>query len=515
LTQPISPFSLSTARVAGARATGWLRFIIECCLAVWVVGLLTFCAFVLRLDLSTAGFLYLLTVVVVAQTCGLRQATLTSILGVACLDYFIVPPIFSFDFGEPQNLIALATFEFCALIVSRLSAREKRHASEAQRRRKSMEKLFAVSRGSLQLDLHSPPGPQVSVLIRDYFDLECVALYDAHLARSDSSGSGSAVEQELARATYLEGIDQNDPVHETCRRVLRAGDSLTGALYLRGALDPLTADALASLTAISLERYRSFEKKSQAEAARQSEQMRTAVLDALAHAFKTPLTAIRAASAGLLEFGYLTESQLDLATLVEEQAQQLNELATRLLQTARLDTEKWSVAPEQVVVSGLISDVLSEQKTRLERHPVEVSIPDGSLTTEGDRGLLATIVGQFVDNAAKYSPPGSPIRVSAEGRHSQVVISVHNEGAPIRLEDRERIFERFYRCPETKDVAPGTGIGLSIARKAAEAHHGHVWVISGEGEGEGNTFFVSLPQGAPIVPHDAVPESAVTARRVN
>jgi len=514
LSPPINQFSLSSVTTAGVTVRGWRRFLIECCVASWVVALLTFCAFVLRLDLSTAGFLYLLTVVVVAQTCGLRQATLTSLLGVACLDYFIVSPIFSFDFGEPQNLIALATFEFCALIVSRLSAREKRHASEARGRRRAMEKLFAVSRGTLQFDLHSRPGPQVAMLIHNYFALECVAIYDAELALADSHGSCSQAEEELARCTYLDGIDQDNPRNDTSLRVLRSDRQLTGALYMRGPVDPLTADALASLTSIALERHRSFEKKSQAEAARQSEQMRTAVLDALAHAFKTPLTAIRAASEGLLEFGRLSESQIDLATLVDEQAQQLSELTTRLLQTARLDHEKWSIVPEQVPIFNLIAEVLTAQQRRLDEHPIEISITDESLTTEGDRGLLATIVGQFIDNAAKYSPAGSPIRVAAEGHHSQVVISVHNQGTPIRLEDRERIFERFYRCPNTKDLVPGTGIGLSIARKAAEAHHGHVWVISGEGEG--NTFFVSLPQSAATAPpsHSA-PDSAVTARRVN
>jgi two-component system sensor histidine kinase KdpD len=512
--QPVVGFSISTGKVGSAKPTGWRRFLIECGISCWVIALLTFCAFVLKLDLSTAGFLYLLTVVVVAQTCGLSQATLTSVLGVACLDYFIVSPVFSFQFGDPQNLVALATFEFCALVVSRLSAREKRHATEARRRRRSMEKLFAVSRGTLQFDLHSRPGPQIAGLIREYLEMECVAIYDAELAVSDSSGECTGNEKALARTTYLDGLDHDDPLNDVSRRVLRAGQQLTGGLYLRGVVDPLTSDALASLTSIALERHRSFEKKTQAEAARQSEQLRTAVLDALAHAFKTPLTAIRTASEGLLEIGHLSESQLDLASLVEEQAQQLNDLATRLLQTARLDSERWKVVREQVPVSGLISDVISQQQIRLQQHPIEVSIPDGSLTTEGDRGLLATIVSQFVDNAAKYSPPGSPIRVAAEGRHSQVLISVHNQGIPIRLEDRERIFERFYRCPETRDVAPGTGIGLSIARKAAEAHHGHVWVISGEGDG--NTFFVSLPQSsAGAVAATPAPEPAVTARRAN
>jgi two-component system sensor histidine kinase KdpD len=491
--------------------SGWKKFLVQCCLAAWVVALLTFGAFVLRLDLSTTGFLYLLTVVVVAQTCGLRQATLTSILAVLCLDYFIVPPIFSFELGSPQNLVALVTFEVCALIVSRLSTREKRHAQEAGRRRKSMEKLFAVSRCTLQLDLVSPPGPQLAQLIRETFLLEYVAIYDEALARSDASGHGSALEDEAARLVYLDGLDRDDPAQSVSQRILRADHRLTGALHLRGGIDALTADALASLVAISLERHRSFEKKSAAEAERQSEQTRTAVLDALAHAFKTPLTAIRTASAGLLEIGHLSETQRDLASLIDEQVEQLNDLTTRLLQTARLDAGNLKVAPEEISVSGLIQEVLSGQAGKLDRHPVEVSISDSELATQGDRGLLATIVSQFVDNATKYSPPGTPIRVFAEGHHSQVVISVHNEGTPIRLEDRERIFERFYRCPETKDIAPGTGIGLSIARKAAEAHHGHVWVISGEGEG--NTFFVSLPQSEHSAgSHELLNESA---RRMN
>jgi two-component system sensor histidine kinase KdpD len=500
----------STGALGRGGVSGRRRFVTECCLSVWVIGLLTFCSFVLRLELSTAGFLYLLTVVVVAQTCGLRQATLASLIAVACLDYFIVPPIFSFEFGSTRNLVALATFEFCALTVSRLSAREKRHALDARRRRKSMEKLYAVSRETLQLDLRAAPGPQIAELIRKQFLLECVAIYDESLARADCSGAALGNEHELVRAAYIDGVDRDDPMAGVCQRILRANHRLTGALYLRGEFDPLTGDALASLTAIALERSRSFEKESLAEAARQSEQMRTAVLDALAHAFKTPLTAIRTASAGLLEIGGLSEPQLDLASLVEEQSEQLNDLTTRLLQTARLDAAAPGVQPEQVMVSGLIHEVLSDQRRKLNQHPVEVAISDRTLTTEGDRGLLATIVSQFVDNAAKYSAPGTPIRVSAEGHHSQIVISVHNEGVPIRLEDRERIFERFYRCPDTKDAAPGTGIGLSIARKAAEAHHGHVWVISGEGEG--NTFFVSLPQSGQS---GSQGEAAVSARRVS
>jgi two-component system sensor histidine kinase KdpD len=104
------------------------------------------------------------------------------------------------------------------------------------------------------------------------------------------------------------------------------------------------------------------------------------------------------------------------------------------------------------------------------------------------------ILVQYMDNAAKYSIPGSPIEIAAKESRSEVLISVHNEGPTIRMEDRDRIFERFYRGPDTQHSADGTGIGLSIVKKAAEAHRGHVWVISDEKEG--TTFYLSLPQAS-------------------
>jgi len=116
------------------------------------------------------------------------------------------------------------------------------------------------------------------------------------------------------------------------------------------------------------------------------------------------------------------------------------------------------------------------------------------LSVRVDRALLAMILAQFIENARKYSTPNTPIEVGARASHSEVVISVHNFGPTIRIEDRERIFDRFYRSAEMKDSVAGTGIGLSVVRKAAEAHHGHVWVISDDKEG--TTFFLSLPKGA-------------------
>jgi two-component system sensor histidine kinase KdpD len=111
----------------------------------------------------------------------------------------------------------------------------------------------------------------------------------------------------------------------------------------------------------------------------------------------------------------------------------------------------------------------------------------------GDREILSTALEQFIDNAAKYSPPGSAISVSAEEKLGEIVIAVHNDGPPIETADRERVFERFYRAEESRHRAPGTGLGLSIAKKAAEAHGGRTWVVSDEIRG--TTFFFALPRG--------------------
>jgi two-component system sensor histidine kinase KdpD len=114
-----------------------------------------------------------------------------------------------------------------------------------------------------------------------------------------------------------------------------------------------------------------------------------------------------------------------------------------------------------------------------------------TLTVRVDRGLLAMILTQYIDNARKYSAPDTPIKIGARRSHSELLISVRNVGSMIRIEDRERIFDRFYRGPDTEHSVPGTGIGLSVVKKAAEALHGHVWVISDEKEG--TAFFLSLP----------------------
>jgi two-component system sensor histidine kinase KdpD len=442
------------------------------------------------LNLATVGLLYFLAIVLVALHWGFWQATVLSAVAVLCQTYFFVPPVYSWYIADAQSYVALAVFEFSALLVSRLSAREQSNARDAEEQRRSMAMLYELSRRSLQLDLRNAPGPRVLHLVKEIFPVSAVAIFDSDLDTIDKLGSFPLDAKEMAKNTCYFEMNQDYDDLGFSRRVLRLGTAPIGALLICGELNPLTVDAIASLTSITFDRYRSFASETKAEAAHQTEQLRTTVLDGLAHAFKTPLTAIRAASSGLMELGEMKPAQADLAALIDEQAVLLSEMTTRLLQTARLQAEEVSLNREDIPIVELLEEVTAEHSGILCGHPLQVSISDKSLATRGDRELLASIVRQFVDNAAKYSHPGSSIEISAQKSASQILIAVHNDGPAIRAQDRERIFERFYRCPDTKHQAPGTGIGLSIAKKAAEVHDGHVWVISDEAEG--TTFFLSI-----------------------
>jgi two-component system sensor histidine kinase KdpD len=471
-----------------------LRTLTQCLAVSATLALLTYGGFVLQTNLLTIGLLYLLVVVAVASIFGFRQASLVSILAVLLLDYYFEPPLFSFAVESSAMLVALVTFEVTALAISRMHGREMRVAREAASHKSGMEQLYELSRSSLLLDLRQPQGPQLAVLIHRIFNAQAVALFDVNLSRQDRMGDWEAGDEDLAKECYLRDASQDDASTQTWQRILRAGPGSVGALVVRGKLSPLVVDALASLAAIAIDRHQWFDKEERAETSKKGEQLRATVMDALAHEFKTPLTAVQTASSGLLELGGLTECQDNLVRLIDGEAVRLNKLCTQLLKAAKLEAKQVGLDTADVKVVDLVHEVLADHPVEAGRNSIRVVVADSSLTVRADRELLAMILTQYIDNARKYSTVGTPIEIDARAGHNEVLFSVRNFGSVIRIEDRERIFERFYRSSEYKDAVAGTGIGLSVVKKAAEAHHGHVWVISDNQEG--TTFYFSLPTDA-------------------
>ena len=474
------------------RRRSLLRFLGQSAAGSWVVALLGFAGYILHFNSAPIGFLFLLVVVVEAILCGFWQATIVSLLASACLDYLFYPPYLTFNIADPQDWVALGAFEISALVVSRVSSRERRSSQEASLQRTSMEQLYELSRSTLLINLHQAPGPQLGQLICTIFAVDAVAIFNASSSTCDMVGALLRDEEQLAKDCFFLHKDGDDPHTRISTRVLRTRTTSVGAIALRSNLDPLVVDALASLAAITLERCVSFEKENQIEQAHRGERLRAAVLDSLAHAVKTPLTAIQTANSGLREVGLLNESQGQLVALIENESTQLNELCTRLLQTAQLESDDVILHKDEIAVSDLVSRVLRQQSGHMAGHPVEVDCPDSTLKVRGDPELLSMALIQYLDNASKYSFEGGAVRVSAWESQSEITISVHNFGPAIPIGERERIFHRFYRSESAKSMADGTGIGLSTVKMAAEAHRGHAWVIS-DAE-EGTTFFLSLPQ---------------------
>jgi two-component system, OmpR family, sensor histidine kinase KdpD len=453
--------------------------------------LASYCAFRSHVNLPTAGFIELLIVVLTALKFGFWEATGCSFAAVACLDYFFAPPIHSLRVDDPENWVALATFEIIALIVSRLSHQRRHEIQESRLHRRNAERLYELS-SVLVLDRKRPAGAQIASLIEKHIGVDSVAIFDGVTADLFTAGSCTKEDEEFARTTYISNANHESRDPARWQRALRSESNLIGALVMSGGdLNSLMVDAVASLVASAFERMRSFEKESRAEAARQTEQLRTTVLDALAHAFKTPLTVILTSTSGLFEMKSLSGPQAQLVGLIEEHATQLSALTSHLLQMAKLDSREIRLNCEEVLLPSLIRRIINYSASQLYGHRVELSAPEEDLPVHGDTQLLASTITELLLNAAKYCASDSVISVSVWSDEGKVLISVHNDGPTIDSAERERIFDRYYRSPATRHCATGSGIGLSVAKRAVEAHQGRMWVDSSPESG--TTFFLSLP----------------------
>jgi two-component system sensor histidine kinase KdpD len=251
----------------------------------------------------------------------------------------------------------------------------------------------------------------------------------------------------------------------------------------------------------------SFERSSQAKALKQSERLKSALLDAVTHDFRTPLTSIKASATAMLDDIYATErdnaeevldqeARKEMLQVIDEEADRLDRFVEGLTKLARIDAGDMRLQLQPASVEEMVSTALKRAEPRTRSHRLEVWIDDLPLVTV-DEHALSEAIYTLVDNAAKYSPPESPITVRASHKDDHaIMISVEDRGPGIRAEVRDRVFEKFFRAMRDGDISDrrvaGTGMGLAIARGIVEAHHGHIWVEDAEG-GEGARFVIELP----------------------
>ena len=330
-----STFGGLRARGSGLRA---LLFILECVLGVVAVVLVSALAHWAGWLLPVAALLYLLIVVPIALLCGFWQAVIVSLSAVFLHGIFSTHQAQANLAADPANSVALLAFVIVALVVSRLSSRVKDHAQEAESWGGQMHDLYEFTRRTLELNLHVEPGPQLAELVHEIFALEAVAVFDADLHEVYQAGNWNVDPRELAQNVYYFGSLDDDPVSGLGRRVVRLGTVPVGSLVVRGETSPLTNNAIASLIAITFDRYRAFANESRIETERRTEQLRSTVLDSARPRLQDAADRhSRGLAPAWARWATCRAAQAELVALIDEQTGLLGNLTTRLLTTARLD----------------------------------------------------------------------------------------------------------------------------------------------------------------------------------
>lgn len=442
---------------------------------------------------TTVGFAYLLLILVVASSWGFLEAALASILATLGFNFFFFPPVGTFTIADPQNWVALSSFLATSLIASRLSAKARARASEAVERQRDLERLYAFSRAILLIDNSSPFGKQMLEKLAEIFDLEAAVLFERYSGEFHCAGfSGSEGIEDSLRAAALPGGPSRQERPPYVIVSVSRGTEPVASMALRGSHVPeAVVQGVAHLVAIGLERARAQDLAQQIEAARQSEQLRTTLIDAMAHEFKTPLTLIRAATTSLLANPDVpAESRKEQLVIADEEAEHLRELIDDAIEMARLDTARIEIHAEMANLNDTLQDVLNSMQTEIDEHPVRI-IANGPLPPMAfDKRLMKLAIRQLLDNALKYTPPEVPVELGARVKDGMAMVEVTDHGKGIPAEEQPRIFERFYRGPLVKDQIPGSGLGLSIVQGIARAHNGELTVSSRRGQ---TTFRITMP----------------------
>jgi two-component system, OmpR family, sensor histidine kinase KdpD len=285
---------------------------------ILLVGLVTFICYGLGLNLTITGFLYLIIVVLQSLIGDFVSSAAVSIIADLCLNFFFIPPIFSLRVSDSSDIWALISFLVTGLIITRLTTQLRREAEMSELQRHEMKLLYELAQRLFALDPREEMLPKSAALFRTVFGLRAACLYDGINAELHSDGDSQTGLADRTRAAYISRQDSDDAVSRVITRVLRAAGNIMGAIGFEGLRDAeLTAGPLAELAAAMLERARVFRDASHADAAAQAEVFRGAILDALAHEFKTPLATIGTAAGGLRETGGLRPEQLELAEIAE------------------------------------------------------------------------------------------------------------------------------------------------------------------------------------------------------
>jgi two-component system sensor histidine kinase KdpD len=488
-------YALSVALIAGATIIGWpLRA---------------------RIEPANLVMPYLVAVLIAALYLGRMPAVLSAALGVLAFDFFLVPPYLTLAVSDTQYVLTFLGLFLLGLVVSGLAARARDQALAAVRREMQTVALYDLSR---TLTSATDLTGIVAVVINQVEQVFArgAVVFMPHtgglrpFAGAEATGTAETTEHDLAVATWAfehgrpagRGTDTLPAAQLRCLPMLTPRGPI-GVLGIRPSSDEriLTTDQQRTLNsftnqaALAIERAQLVEKARAAELLQVTEKLQRSLLDSVSHELRTPLVTITGALSALEEDGARLDAAAvhSLVAAAREEAERLNRLVANLLSMTRLEAGAMHLALQDADVEDLVGSALDMLGPRSNGRRIETAIPPDLPMVPVDFVLIVQVLVNVLDNAIKYSPTETPIRILAGRAGGSVYIGVTDRGSGIPTADLDRVFDKFYRVQRQGD-ASGTGLGLSICRGIVEAHGGRIWA---EAEPEGGAkITLSLPVDA-------------------
>ncbi|MFI4986862.1 MAG: DUF4118 domain-containing protein [Alphaproteobacteria bacterium] len=462
--------------------------------------------------LPNISLVYLAAILFTAVAYGLWPSLFAALLSVLAYNFFFLPPLYTFTISEPANVMALVFFGIVAVLTSNLTARTREQVLTAQRRAKDAAELYAFSRklaatGDLD-DLLWAFCYQVAALLK----VRIVVLLPEKgqiAVRAGYPPEDELGEADLAAAKWTWAHNQaagraSDTLPGAKRLFLpmRTGRGIIGVLGLdRDRPGPILApderrllDALSDLVAVAIERVHLVDDIDEARIVAEAERLRSTLLTSISHDLRTPLASILGSITALRTLKEAAEPRVkdELIATIEEEAERLNRFVGNLLDMTRLESGALPSKREMLDAGEVIETALRRAGRLLQHHRVTVDLEAELPMVAGDPILLEQALFNLLDNAAKYAPAGSLVRVA--GRRSQValLLEVIDEGSGIPPDQLERIFDKFHRVADGDKRPIGTGLGLAICRGFVEALGGSVRATN-RADRSGAVFTITLP----------------------
>ncbi|HEV8025862.1 MAG TPA: sensor histidine kinase KdpD [Stellaceae bacterium] len=464
------------------------------------------------LNVANIALVFLTAVFISAIRFGLLPSLFAAVVSVLIYNFFFLPPLYTFTIADPENVVALFFFLIVAVLASNLASRTHNQVITTRSRARTTEELFAFSRklagiGKLD-DLLWVTVYQIAAMLK----VRVVLLLP--------EGNGLAVRAGYPPEDQLDDADLAAArwSWDHNRAAGRGADTLPGArrlfLPLRTGRGPVGVlgidsdkpgplltpdgrrllDALADQGAIAMERITLAEDVDRTRVMAETERLRAALLTSISHDLRTPLAAIIGSLTSLRGYGktYDEETRDELLTTVQAEAERLNRFIGNLLDMTRLESGAVEIKPEVVDIGEIVGTALERTAKMLADHKVEVDVDPDLPMLRLDYLLFEQVLFNLLDNAAKYAPPGSLVRLSAHREGVAVVVEVIDEGPGIPPADLERIFDKFYRVYAQDRQRAGTGLGLAIGRGFIEALGGTI-IAGNRADRSGAIFTIRLP----------------------